>query len=127
MSFKAFEIFSRQTTILTLCFKWVNIILQEILNTSEESDEVYFVMVDLQYPKVLHDKHNDFPFRAEKLKISHDFLSPYQKQFHQHDGKTKKPMETPFNKIDYVCHYSLLKFFVSQGLIKTKISKILQF
>ena len=84
-------------------------------------------MVDLEYPKVLHDKHNDFPLAAEKLEISRDFLSPYQKQFHQHEAKTKKRMETLFDKIDYVCHYSLSKFFVSQGLIITKIGKILQF
>ena len=108
-------------------FKWVNITLQEILNTSEESDEGYFVMVDLQYPNVLHNKHYDLPLAAEKLEISRDFHSPYQKQFHQHEAKTKKLMENLIDKSDYVCHYSLLKFFVSRGLIITKISKVLQF
>ena len=31
-------------------------------NYNEESDEGYFLEVDVQYPKKLHELHNDLPF-----------------------------------------------------------------
>ena len=36
-------------------------------------------------------------------------------------------MERFFDKKDYICHHSMLQFFVQQGLKITKISKVLQF
>ena len=34
-----------------------------------ESDEEYFIEIVVQYPKKLHDLHNDLPFLPEKMKI----------------------------------------------------------
>ena len=31
-------------------------------NFTEESDEGYFLEVDVQYPEKLHELHNDLPF-----------------------------------------------------------------
>ena len=36
---------------------------------NEESDEGYFLEVDVQYPEKLHELHNDSPFLSEKMKI----------------------------------------------------------
>ena len=33
-----------------------------IKNHSKESDDRYFLEVDVQYPKKLHELHNDLPF-----------------------------------------------------------------
>ena len=108
-------------------FKWVEKSIQSILNTSDDSDEGYFVMLDLNYPKDLHDLHNDFPLAAEKFKITEEYLSDYQKKFHHLETKTEKLMETLFDKFNYVCQYSVLKFYVKQGLQVTKVHKTLQF
>ena len=35
---------------------------------NEESDEGYFPEVDAQYPKKLHELHNDLPFLPERTK-----------------------------------------------------------
>ena len=35
----------------------------------KESDEVYFLEVDIQYPKILHSLHNDLPCLPERMKI----------------------------------------------------------
>ena len=40
-----------------------------IKNCNEESDEGYFIEVDVQYLKKLHELHNDLPFLPEKMKI----------------------------------------------------------
>ena len=36
-----------------------------IKNYNEESDEGYFLEVDIQYPEKLHELHNDLPFLSE--------------------------------------------------------------
>ena len=35
---------------------------------NEESDEGYFLDVDIQYPEELHDLHNNLPFLSERMK-----------------------------------------------------------
>ena len=40
-----------------------------IKNYNEESDEWYFLEVNVQYPKKFHELHNDLPFLSEKMKI----------------------------------------------------------
>lgn len=40
-----------------------------ILNLKDDSDTGYICEVDLDYPAELHNKHNDFPFCAEKRTI----------------------------------------------------------
>ena len=43
--------------------------------------------VDLEYPKELHDLHNDYPIAPEKVKVSNDMLSAYCKKV-QHINRT---------------------------------------
>ena len=40
-----------------------------IKNYNEESDEGYFLEVDVQYLEKLHELHNDLPFLPERMKI----------------------------------------------------------
>ena len=40
-----------------------------IKNYIEESDEGYFLEVDVQYLEKLHEFHNDLPFLPERMKI----------------------------------------------------------
>ena len=40
-----------------------------IKNYNEESDERYFVKVDVQYIEKLHELHNDLPVLLERMKI----------------------------------------------------------
>ena len=40
-----------------------------IKNYNEESDEGYFLEVDVQYPEKLRELHNDLPFLPERMKI----------------------------------------------------------
>ena len=40
-----------------------------IKSYNEESDERYFLEVDVQYLEILHELHNDLPFLPERMKI----------------------------------------------------------
>ena len=45
----------------------------------ENSSVGYILKVDLEYPKELHNLHNDYPLAPEKIEISYDLLSNYCK------------------------------------------------
>ena len=40
-----------------------------IKNYNEVSNEGYILEIDVEYPKDLHNLHNDFPFLSEGMKI----------------------------------------------------------
>ena len=54
-------------------FEWIKDILNLMKiynkNYNEESDEGYFLEVDVQYLEKLHELHNDLPFLPERMKI----------------------------------------------------------
>ena len=54
-------------------FKWVEETSQFnedfIESYNEESDEGYFLEVDIQYTEKLHELHNDLVFLTERIKI----------------------------------------------------------
>ncbi|XP_075252035.1 uncharacterized protein LOC142344333 [Convolutriloba macropyga] len=108
-------------------FEWSDISLDKIMQTSDESDVGYFVMVDLNYPSNLHDCHNDFPLAAEKLKIDAEMLSQYQVELGNKTSHIPKLLETLQSKQNYVCHHSVLKFYCQQGLQVTRLHKTLKF
>ena len=114
-------------TLPTGGFEWSNNSLDKIMQISDESDVGYFVMVDLNYPSNLHDCHNDFPLAAEKLKIDSEMLSQYQVELGNKTSHIPKLLETLQSKQNYVCHYSVLKFYCQLGLQVTRLHKTLKF
>ena len=67
--------------------------------------------VDLEYPKQLHDLHNDYPLAPERLVL----------------GKVEKLMPNLNDKTKYVLHYENLKLYESLGLKITKIHRGIKF
>ena len=61
-------------------FKWLNEKQINNLNLSkykEDSKRGLILEVDLEYPKELHNIHNDYPLAPEKTKVTKDMLSNY--------------------------------------------------
>ena len=54
-------------------FEWIedtsNFKEDFIKNYNEESDQGYFLEVEVQYPEILHKLHNDLPIFSERKKI----------------------------------------------------------
>ena len=73
-------------------FEWVKETSQFnkcfIESYDKESDERYFLEVDVQYPEKLHELHNNLPFLPERMSIQ----------------KVEKLVANLHNKKEYVIH-----------------------
>ena len=87
-------------------FKWMK---DNELNVWEKTPCI--LEVDLEYPKELHDLHNDYPLAPEQIEVN----------------KTKKLIPNLWNKKNYVIHYENLKQCLNLGLKITNIHRGIKF
>ena len=80
-----------------------------IKNYNEESDEGYFLEVDVQYLEKLHELHNDLPFLSKRMKIV----------------KVEKLVANLHDKTEYIIHIMNLKQTVNHGLVLKKLHRII--
>ena len=113
-------------------FKWVkdiNKIEQKLMNIKSYSSTEYIREVDLQYPRKLHDIHNDYSLALEKTSIRKEWLPKYcLKIANAHNittGTVKKLVPNLMNKNNYVIHYRNLQHCL--GMKLKKIHRILKF
>ena len=52
----------------------------DLHSISDDNEIGYIYDVDLEYPKELHDLHNDYPLAPESLPVSASMHSPYAKE-----------------------------------------------
>ena len=91
-------------------FEWLeNIDKFDVVSINEKCDIGYILEVDLEYPKELHELHNDYPLAPEKLAVSSDMLSTYCKNIADKCdikvGDAKKLIPNLINKTKYVLYY----------------------
>ena len=115
-------------------FKWLTkeqINKTNLAKYTAEHDEGLLLEVDLDYPKELHDLHNDYPLAPEKLKVNKNMLSEYCKKiagkFNISSGQVHKLITTLGKKEKYVLHYRNLQLYLSLGLKLKKVHRVLQF
>ena len=82
-----------------------------IKNYNEESDEGYFLEVDVQYLKRIHELHNDLPFLLERIKIEN----------------IEKLAVNLHDKIKFSIHIRNLKQALNHGLVLKKVYKVIKF
>ncbi|KAJ8967216.1 hypothetical protein NQ317_001325 [Molorchus minor] len=99
-------------------FRWLptdEIANLDVMSVSDDSKVGYILEVDVQYPQELHDLHADLPFLVESI------IPPGSK------SKLPKLIPNLNNKKQYVVHYRNLKQAIDNGLILTKVHRVLTF
>ena len=76
-----------------------------IKNYNEESDEEYFLEVDVQYSENLHHLNNDLPFLPETMKIE----------------KFEKLVANICDKTEFIIHIEILKHALNHELVLKKV------
>ena len=96
-------------------FRWVKNVEaftpKKIAKLTLKNEKGYLLEVDVDYPKELHDKHDELPFMPEKLKIH----------------KVEKLVPNLHNKKKYVMHIRALNQALKHGLILKKVHRVIQF
>ena len=115
-------------------FKWLSPKQIENINLGKYTDDSkkgLILEVDFEYPKELHDLHNDYPLGPEKIKVAQDMLSDYCKKiadkFNISSGLVHKLIPTLNDKEKYVLHYRNLQLYLSLGLKLKKVHRVLEF
>ena len=115
-------------------FRWMTekqIDQLDLVKYNEDGKKGLILEIDLEYPKELHNTHNDYPLGAEKMKVSNNMLSDYSKKivskFNTSTGLVYKLIPTLNNKEKYVLHYRNLQLYIDLGLKVTKIHRVLEF
>lgn len=95
-------------------------------------DQGCFLEVDLEYPRELHDRHNDYPLAPEPLNVKAAMLSRMQclwlaEMGRFNDTDTDKLCGTLTNKHKYVVHVDLLRFYLAHGLILKHVHRVVMF
>ena len=82
-----------------------------IKNYDENSDEGYFLEVDVEYPKQLFASHKELPFLPERRKLE----------------KVEKLVFSIEDKEKYVIHTRALKKELNNGLKLKKVHRVIRF
>ena len=103
----------------------------DLAKYNENSEKGLILEVDLEYPKELHNLHNDYPLAAERVCVNKDMLSGYCKKiavkYNISTGLVKKLIPTLRNKAKHVLHYRNLQLYTDLGLKIIKVHRVLEF
>ncbi|XP_039291035.1 uncharacterized protein LOC120352821 [Nilaparvata lugens] len=95
-------------------FEWMTEAeIQEFNVEQDQSNVGYVLEVDLEYPRHLHNSHNDYPLAPVKEKPP--------------NGKTEKLLTTLKDKEKYIIHINNLKLYLRLGMKLKKIHRGIKF
>ena len=78
---------------------------------NQESDEGYFLKVEIQYMETLHELHSDLPLLPERMKIE----------------KLEKLVANLYDTTEYLIHIRNFKETLNNGLVFKKIYRVIKF
>ncbi len=101
---------------------------QKVLNYDVDSKHGYILEVDLDYPKKLHDLHNDYPLAPESTCYQPSpFMKDLMDELNTKQSKVNKLIPNLCNKKKYVLHIRTLKQYLEMGLILKKVHRTIRF
>ena len=114
-------------------FKWIYPEGLSFDNVRADSETGHILEVDLNYPKELHDFHNEYPYCCEHTIVENNMLSPYATYIAEKHGlvggknSNSKLVSSLTDKERYVIHEMNLRQAVDAGLVLTKIHRVIEF
>ena len=115
--------------------KWDDKITEEDIINYDNDGNGFILEVDLEYPKELHDLHNDYPLAPEVKNVKSNLLSEEQVEIYKLINGSKEPKDEKTNKLilnlndknKYVVHIRTLQFYLKHGLKLKKTHRAIKF
>ena len=111
--------------------KWIDPKEFDLNEYTSNSSKGCVLKVDLEYPKELHELHNDYPLAPDKMKIRREMLSEYQLKiadfYNIPIGKVKQLVPNLFDKERYLIHYENFQLYLRLGLKQKNVHRVLEF
>ena len=111
--------------------KWIDPKEFDLNEYTSNSSKGCVLKVDLEYPKELHELHNDYPLAPDKMKIRREMLSEYQLKIADFYsipiGKVKQLVPNLFDKERYLIHYENFQLYLRLGLKQKNVHRVLEF
>ena len=106
-------------------FEYSNTTLDEVLNTSDDSDYGYWLICDLEYTNESKERTSNFQLLPHGREVENNELGYEQRP--PTSSKSKKLILDQNNKYEHPIHYRMLKFVVKMGIKVTKVHRIYKF
>ena len=110
--------------------KWDTNITEEDIINYNNGNTGYILEVDLEYPKELHDLHNDYPLAPEIMNVKADVLSDKQLLNGDKEPKDEKTNRLILNLNDQENMQSIVElynFYLQHGLKLKKIHRAVKY
>ena len=110
-------------------FKWLTQNDRKNAKFKRKNGKGWILEVDLEYPKELHELHNDYPLAPEKMSVKKEWLSEYQTELLEYKSMINVTKLVPnlMDKKKYVVYYRNLNLYIKLGMKVTKVNRILEF
>ena len=110
-------------------FKWLIQNYRRNGKFKNKNGKGWILEVDLEYPKELHELHNDYPLAPEKMSVKKEWLSEYQTELLENKSMINVTKLVPnlMDKKKYAVHYRNLNLYIKLGMKVTKVHCILEF
>ena len=99
--------------------------LDKLLNTSDDSDNGYWPICDLEFTNECKERTSNFQLLPHEREVENIELG--YKQRPQTSSKSKKLRLDQNNKYEYPIHYRMLMFVVKMGIKVSKVHRIIKF
>ena len=106
-------------------FEYSNTTLDEVINTSDDSEYGYWLICDLEYSNEIKERTSNFQLLPHGREVGNNELG--YKQRPPTSSESKKLILDQNNKYEYPIHYRMLKFVVEMGIKVTKVHRIIKF
>ena len=115
--------------------KWDDKITEDDIINYDNGRTGFILEVDLEYPKELHELHNDYPLAPEVMNVKANMLSEKQVEIYKLINGSKEPKDEKTNKLilnlndknKYVVHIRTLQFYLKHGLTLKKVHRAIKF
>ena len=109
--------------------KWDDKITEDDIINYDNGRTGFILEVDLEYPKELHELHNDYPLAPEVMNVKANMLSEKQVEIYKLINGSKEPKDEKTNKLilNLNVHIRTLQFYLKHGLKLKKVHRAIKF